>query len=284
MSSKHQKKRNSILLYEFLVRTISNSLIENDKRRSAAALKVLRRHFKPGTNIYKEFRIMNALAKTTVASEHTAASILKEARAAVEGIDPVALDREKSILIRNINHVINDDNFYDQHVPEYRNYATTQVLFNEWRSSDKNLMVIGQFEDQLLRWLMSDKTEPVSSTLSENTPGTARLLMKVMTKKLNEKYSGVLNEQQKSLVKTYALSSALSDATAITMKLNEIKSTLLGKIDSYAAELRDDDYVKGKLSEAKGALLTEDLTNIDDDTVTRFMLYSRLNDELDSKE
>jgi len=71
-SKSHNKKRNSILLYEFLVSSISKSLVEDDKRKSSAALKILKRHFKKGTNLYKEFRLLNSLIKTSVTSPQVA--------------------------------------------------------------------------------------------------------------------------------------------------------------------------------------------------------------------
>jgi len=282
-ANKHNKRRNSLLIYEFLVRAISKSLIEDDKKKSSSALKILRKHFSPGTELYKEFRLMNALAKTTVSSEHTAASILKEAKSASSSFDAKKLDREKSILIRNINHVLNDENFYDQHVNEYRTFATIQVLLNEWKSTDKDLYRVAQYEDQLMKHLVTEKVSPADTTITEDTSGTARLLMKVMTKKLNEKYNGVLNEQQKSLIKAYAYSTASEDQTSIRMKLQEIKSGLIGLIDGYESEVQND-YLKNKLSETKTVLIEENLDSVDDSTVTRFMLYAKLNDELTSKE
>lgn len=281
----HNKKRNSLLIYEFLVRSISRSLIEDDKKKSAAALKILRRHFKPGTELYKEFRLMNALVKTTVSSEHVAASILKEAKSAVQRFDEKKLDREKSLLIRNINHGINDENFYDQHVQEYRTMATIQTLVNEWRSEEKDIHRMAQYEDHLMKHLVTERSQNSEQTITEDSNGTARLLMKVMSKKLNEKYDGVLNEQQKSLVKAYAYSTASSDSMSIRMKLDEIKDELLSLIEQYVADVETpNDYLVGKLAEAKTSLLGEDLENVDDETVTRFMLYSRLKDELASKE
>jgi len=282
-ANKHNKRRNSLLIYEFLVRAISKSLIDDDKKKSSSALKILRKHFSPGTELYKEFRLMNALAKTTVSSEHTSASILKDAKAASGSFDAKKLDREKSILIRNINHILNDENFYDQHVNEYRTFATIQVLLNEWKSTDKDLYRVAQYEDQLMKHLVTEKVAPVDTTITDDTSGTARLLMKVMTKKLNEKYSGVLNEHQKSLIKAYAYSTASDDQTSIKMKLQEIKSDLIGLIDGYESEVQND-YLKNKLSETKTVLLEEALDSIDDSTVTRFMLYAKLNDELASKE
>lgn len=282
-ANKHNKRRNSLLIYEFLVRTISRSIVEDDKKKSAAALKILKKHFKPGTELYKEFRLMNALVKTTVSSEHTAASILSEAKSAVSKFNLDKLDREKSILIRNINHVLNDENFYDQHVNEYRTFATIQTLLNEWRSDNKDLYRVAQYEDQIMKMLVTEKFQKEEATITEDTSGTARLLMKVMTKKLNEKYNGVLNEQQKSLIKAYAYSTASEDQTSIKLKLQEIKSELVSLIDGYELEIQND-YLKNKLEETKSTLLSESLELVDDETVTRFMLYSKLKDELETKE
>ena len=280
----HNKKRNSLLVYEFLVRTISKSLIDDDKKRSSAALKILRRHFRPGSELYKEFRLMNALVKTTVSSEHVAANILKEARSAASGFNQQSLDREKSLLIRNINHVLNDDNFYDQHINEYRTFATIQTLINEWNAASRDIQKIAQFEDQILKHLVTEKTGPADTTVTDDTSGSARLLMKVMTKKLNEKYEGVLNDQQKSLVKAYAYSTASCDQTSIKLKLREVKDDLLTLIDTYDHTQSPNEYLKSKLQETKETLLNESLEAVDDETVTRFMLYSRLRDELESKE
>jgi hypothetical protein len=132
---------------------------------------------------------------------------------------------------------------------------------------------------------MTEKTSHDESVISEDSTGTARLLMKVMTKKLNEKYGDVLNEQQKSMIKAYAYSTASSDNTSIKLKLNEVKNCLLERIDVYCrSEESPNGYLKNKLEETRTMLQTENFDLVDDTTVTRFMLYSRLNDELDSKE
>jgi hypothetical protein len=282
--SNHNKKRNSILLYEFLVQTISKALIDNDKPRSSTALKILRRHFKPGTELYKEFRLMNALVKTTVSSQHVADSILKEAKAAAASMNTDALDREKSLLIKSINHNLNDGTFYDQHVNDYRSYATIQMLVNEWRSKDKNIALVAKYEDSLMQRLTEQKTSESDSTISDDSSGTSRILMKIMTKKLNEKYSGVLNDQQRSLIKAYALSAASDDPKTLRMKLHEIKSDVLGLIESYSSDESSNEFMRKKLNETRDVILSENVDAVDDETVTRFMLYSRLKNELESKE
>lgn len=285
IKSKHNKRRNSLLMYEFLVKTISKALIDDDKKRSGIALKILKKHFKPGTELYKEFRLMNALVKTTVSSDHVAASIIKEAKSAVNAHDEKKLDREKSLLIRNINHGLNDENFYDQHVSEYKLYATIQTLVNEWKMPNKDLQLIGQFEDSLMKHLLDLKEAYKDAQISEDSDGTARMLMKVMTKKLNEKYNGILNDQQRSLIKAYAYSTASNDDTSIKKKLQEIKTDLLKLIDSTSVQDEfKNNHMREKLIETRQTIDQESFGQVDDSTVTRFMLYSRLKDELETKE
>jgi len=285
MSNKsHNKKRNAGLLYEFLVRSISRALVEGDQKKSAMALKILKKHFKPGSELYKEFRLINALIKTTVSSEAVAASILNEAKQAARGYNLDELDREKSILIKHINHSLKDENFYDQQINEYRMYATVQTLINDWRAADKNIGRLASYEDQLVRWLVSEKTQPEEQVISEESQGMSRLLMKVMTKKLNEKYTGILNDEQKSLVKAYVFSTANSDPSIITKKLQEIRGNVLQKIESYERSNPDDRYINEKLSGVREKLISESAETVDDNTVTRFMLYTKLSAELDGEE
>jgi hypothetical protein len=281
--SAHNKKRNTGLLYEFLIRTISQALVDDDKRKSSRALKIVKTHFKPGTELYKEFRLINSIMKTTISAESVASSILGEAKLAARSHDLNALDREKSLLIRSINHQLSDDNFYDQHIVEYRTYATVQNLLNSWRSSSADLSKMAEYEDQIVRWLVTPKTESNEQVTTEGSNGSNRLLMKIMMKKLGEKYDDTLTTEQKSLIKAYAFSTANDDEKTITMKLNEIKDKLLKSIESYTENKKEEKYLVEKLSEVKSRLLNE-INQVDDSTVAEYMLYIKLIDELSGGE
>jgi hypothetical protein len=284
MNKGHNKKRNSGLLYEFLVRSISKSLVAGDKRGSNVALKLVRRHFGLGTELHREFRVINALLKTTVKSEAVAASIIQEAKLAARSHDAARLDKEKSILISSINRALNDDNFYDQHVNEYRMYATVQTLLNDWRSKDADLLRLARYEDQLSQWLTSERLGAPEATFSEEGIGTNRLLMKVMMQKLNEKYAGALNDDQRSLVRAFAFSTANDDPTSLHKKLAEIKQRLLDEIVEFSSRSSASEYLSKKLDEARMQIEGEALGDIDDETVTRFMLYAKLSSELKAGE
>lgn len=280
-SNSHNKKRNTGLLYEFLVTMISRSLVDGNQKASSQALRILRRHFRPGTELYKEFRLIHALRKTTVSSETVAGSILHEAKTAARSHDFKELDRQKSLLIRDINHLIKDDDFYDQQVSEYRFLATVQTLLNDWRRRDSDLERVAAYEDQLVKHLTTEKIVESDQVMTEETPGTSRLLMKVMMKKLNEKYQGVLNDEQKSLIRAYAFSTANDDPESIKLKLVEVRDTLLASIESFGSTHPENEYINNKLTEAREQLLSEQLEAVNDETVTRFMLYTKLAAELE---
>jgi len=278
--SAHNKKRNTGLLYEFLIKTISQALVDDDKKKSSKALKIVKVHFKPGTELYKEFRLINSIMKTTVSSEAVAASILNEAKSAARSHDLSSLDKEKSLLIRSINHQLNDDNFYDQHISEYRTFATVQNLLNGWRSKFLDLSKIAEYEDQLVRWLVSEKQEKKEHVVAESSTGSSRLLMKIMMKKLGEKYDSSLTNEQKSLIKAYAFSSANDDNKTILLKLSEIKQKLISSIDSYISENSNSEkYLSDKLNQVKSSILVEH-SQVDDSVVAEYMLYIKLIDEL----
>lgn len=281
--SAHNKKRNTGLLYEFLIHTISQALVDDDKRKSSRALKIIKSHFKPGTELYKEFRLINSIMKTTVSAESVASSILGEAKVAARSHDVDSLDREKSLLIRSINHQLNDDHFYDQQISEYRTFATVQNLLNSWRLKSADLSKMAEYEDQVVRWLVTPKTESNEQITTEGTAGSNRLLMKIMMKKLGEKYDDTLTTEQKSLIKAYAFSAASDDEKTIILKLNEIKGKLLNSIESYVDNKKEEKYLSDKLNEVKSGLLNE-VKKVDDSVVAEYMLYIKLIDELSGGE
>ena len=279
MSKVHNKRRNSGLLYEFLVQTISRALIEGDTKKSSIALKILKKHYRQGTELYKEFRLINSLVRTTVNSEAIAASILHEAKVASRTHNAGELDRQKSLLIKNINHALRDETFYDQQVNEYKTYATIQTLLNDWRATEPDLRRMAQYEDQMLALLVAKKAPPVENRLVEESPGTCRLLMKFMMQKLNEKYSGTLNADQKQLIRAYAFAAVNSDPDVIKKKLIEVRDDLISMIDEHKSSI-ENEYVSVKLDDVRGQLITESIETVDDDTVVRFMLYTKLMSEL----
>lgn len=283
MSASHNKKRNSLLLYEFLVKKIASSLVHANEKESSTALKIMKRAFKPGTELHREFRLLKALATTTVSSEAVAASIINEAKQAARSHNTSKLEEEKTALIHSINRTFKDDLFFEQPVKDYKDFATLQQLVNFWRApKDTDISKLAQFEDSLMKRLTSPRLNEVANSTNEETVGTNRLLFKVMLKKINEKYSGILTPTQKELLKAYAFSSAAGDDTVVK-KMVEVKENLLQRIDEHLVELKKDDYVTKKLAEVKVKIQAAVPTS-NDETLSEFMLFAKLDSELASED
>ncbi len=281
-TTKHSKKRNVGLMYEFLLRTISRALVENDSKRSSAALKIIKKHFKPGTELYREFRLFNSLVKTTVSNDAVAVSIVNEAKLAARAIDLSKLEKEKTIVIHEVNKAVADDSFYDQPINEYKTYATIGILFTAWRDPGRyDLSKISQYEEKLVEWLRSEKKNQDLMNEGAESPGVNRLVFKIMTKKLNEKYGSTLDDVQKALVREFALYSVTGVEGNVRNKLTEIRNDLIESI-RYSNGLPE--HTDEKLTEAKKMIESEVITMIDDETVSRYMSYAKLAHELKSTE
>lgn len=281
MSRAHHKKRNSGLMYEFLVASISAALVRGDDRTSSRAVKILRRHFKPGTELYKELRLISSLYRTKLSSDAVAGNVLREAKIRARSFDSAALDRQKSLLIKDVNQTLQDPEFYDRHVEGYRVLATLQTLVNDWRSDSEDLGRISLYEDQAVKHLVSERVEKPSVEIDSSSVGTGRLLMKTMMTRLNERYSGQMSEDQRALVKAYAFSTATDDPDTLRLRLETVRNSVIEKIDRYVtSNSSSEKLVCEKLTQARAKVLSENIDKPDDEQVVRFMLYSRLTTEL----
>jgi hypothetical protein len=233
-----------------------------------------------GSELHKEFRLFHSLAATTVKSPSVADTILEAAKQASGMCNINKLNHEKSLLIRSINHGINDEKFYDRKIPEYKTYATIQTLLNEWREGQyNNIVEQAQFEEQLKEWLLKDKS--VAKINEQSSYSGDPLVEKLMIKKINERYGESLTEEQSNIIRTYIFAKDEKAREKLNEDLGSIKSKALKNIDTYIGEnAGKDKYLDEKLKKAKNLILKESLDLIDDEKVERFLDISKLNQEL----
>lgn len=272
----HNKKRNVGIIYELLVRAISAYLVEGDKAKAQKALNILTNHYNRNTELFKEFRLFNALSKTTIKEAAIVATILSESRAAVKRFDQRKLDKEKSILIKEINHALVDDMFYRRNVPNYRIYATIQTLLNEWSLGDKsNLAETVVIESRLAEWLTSDKLEEVQQTDSVNHDVDA-LVVKIMNEKFNQKYDDRLTQSQKELINEYVFSLENDGGTSIKCKALEIKRNAINQINEIQSS-EQNQILQEKIQIVKNKIMQLDIAeSIDDEKLSKLMTLTQL--------
>ena len=272
----HNKKRNVGIIFELLLRHVSDRLVENDEPGAQRALNIVEKYFNKDTELYKEFRLFNALAKSTVSSTSVAAAILTEAKQACRRCDVDVLDREKSLLIREINHGLRDKKFYHRRLPDYTIYATIQTLINEWRSEDRSdLVKIVNYESKAVEWLLKEKIQEEADV----NPDVDTLIVKIMSEKFNKKYAGKLNDEQKDIIRSYAFSISADNGKSIKEKLTSIQHDTLNQMNEFLTDA-DNEIILEKADKVREIITTQVLDNIDDTIISRMLVMSQLKSEI----
>jgi hypothetical protein len=230
--AKHNKKRNVGLLYEQLLRFASNCLVERDNTTADESLNILYKNFKPGSALYREFRLFNALVHTRVDASETARMIISESKSACRQHDANQLRKEKSTLIKEINHGLNDRDFYNQHFDNYKVFATVQALLNEWRGARSlGPEDVVKYEMVLEKWL----TRPVAEKSSIKKEHANPLTFKIMLNKFKNKYADKMNDRQTRLFELFLYgkdAEVVAEITDIKNKSRKIMKSYFSNCDN----------------------------------------------------
>lgn len=278
MSKTHNKKRNVGIIYEQLLRTLATSLVTDETQKYKDTLGIIRKHFVPGSQLYREFRLFNAMVKTSVDKESLATRILREAKDAALDFDSTKLRKEKAALIKEINYTLSDPTFYNQRIDEYRKYATIQTLLNDWRSSGKApLSRVADYENKVCNFLLTEKVD--DSLTIHKDEDVSSLTVRIMTEKFNNKYGRQLNDEQQSLIKEYVFSTESGKVNEFSAYLSELKSSLVTELDIYSGTC-DNQILNEKMNKVSSGVKSLDPSKVDDETISRFLLISQLKEEI----
>jgi|LWDU01.1.fsa_nt_gi hypothetical protein len=272
----HNKKRNVGVIYEVLVRYIAECIVEKriDERRIAS--RILKKYYAKGTEVFKEHRLFKSLVETTVSTETVAASILSEAKKASKSFNEKKLDKEKSSLIREINYQLGSDSIYNIRINDYTLYATIQTCLNEWKKPvSDNLVLLAEYENHIMNRLIASKdaTNPYFDKMKD----VDNFVVKLMAEKFNERYSGALDESQRTLLRSYVFS---NDHKDIALKMNELKELSLSQLNEYDTS---SEYVMFKVNAVRQKIAEQDFDSVDDGTVKKSLTLIQLMKQLESE-
>jgi hypothetical protein len=283
MNIQHNKKRNVGIIYELLLRSVSASIVENDKSRAQRALDIIEKYYAKTTELYKEYRLFNALVKSTVSDTPVAAAVLSEAKSAARRADHRKLDHEKSILIREINHNLGDEEFYQRRIPDYRYYATVQNLLNEWSQGDRSdLTKMVMLEGQVVQHLLMQKSEE-RIDLTTPAPEVDSLVVKLMNEKFNQKYSDKLNNDQTALIQDYIFSIENGQEEKFAARLTQLRENALTKVRQLKSSTKNQ-TLQERIPHIERALKNLQINELNDETISRFMTVSQLVTELNEED
>lgn len=211
MKTKHNKKRNTAFLFEALVREVTKSVVTRDRQRTKIAKSILKEHYKKGTPLSKEMDCYNSLVAEQGIDKPTAEKILDVAKSSYESISDQEIFNEQSQVIKKINLNLGRS-VYNNFVPNYRSFATIAQVFGS-KTTIKNRVLLEQnIVENMTQGQPGQKVlQPVDS-----------LIINSFSKIFNEKYGGLLEEQQNLLGK-YVVSFGASEVDFKIHVANELK-------------------------------------------------------------
>ncbi len=283
MTTKHNKKRNVGIIYELLLHHITTSIIEGNVSSAKKATNIIEKRFAKGTELYKEFRLFNALASSTVSDTHIVASILSEAKRAARNIDGKKLNKEKSLLLKEINYSINKKDFFYQNISNYRQLGSIQIALNEWRKDSPDLKKLIEFEKKIGEHLLSEKSEGSVSKMNEDIKASDsdRLVFKLMTEKINKKYSK-LSPDEREIISNYVFYSS-QDPKYLKTFLAEKKKEVSSLLEDFEDNETNDILIE-KVDRVRASIDHLDIDNISDTSIVKFLTVTKLINELITKE
>jgi len=277
--ARHNKKRNIGIIYELFLRHITSLLINKKQSQVQKATSIIERRFKKGTELFKEFRIFNTLINTSLETQELACNLVKELKEVAVSIDQKKLQREKSLLIKDINYNINDKDFYYRSVPNYRQYANLQNVLNEWKKDkqSQNLKNIAEKEQKIVNWLLKENKRKKIEIIDSNDDDVNSLTVGIMTEKINKKYSSFTSDQ-KEIIQNYALYASKDSERFANYLLNKKKETL--KEISYFKSTCDNSFIMEKIDNVYNKIESLDVENINDSSIVKFLTITNLLNEL----
>lgn len=190
MKVKHNKKRNTAFLFEALVRELTKSVVKSDKRRSAAAKKILSEHFRKGNTLYEEVDCYRSIVGRQGLESDIAKRTLEVAKETYDKLDSQEIFKEQSQVIKKINTTLGKS-VYDNFVPNYKSFATIAQIFGDKAPVKSRVLM----EQTIVKELSSDPSK------EQQMKPVDSLVVSRFAKRFNEQYSGMLEEQRELLGK-----------------------------------------------------------------------------------
>lgn len=284
MPFKHNKKRDTGLVYEFLVRRLGTTLVEKDPDSYRKTLEIFRRYFSEGTPLAEEKQLFDVIISTRGASSTVAAGLISEVKERARKLDRKKIEIKKSNLIKEVHLAFGKD-FFDVHrIPDYRLFAAIQMLLESAGSSrslseSRDRLTI---EDGLIRYMTSTpKQQPVSAGQKVDS-----FVASLALKKFEERYSGTLDENQKRILRRFMHYSVSGNSERFSRELEEERQEMKTILEVASTEecFRKDPEMKKKLDESRRDLLAMDFSQNFEKSTERLLMFRKLAQELLSDE
>jgi len=276
---KHNKIRNTGLLFEFLLRQITSDVLNEN---NGTAVKIVKEKFNENTELGKELALYNVLITKKFKSDSKADYFINEVMKARNDLNNSVLRRERYNLIKEIQSNYNLQKFMSSKVPNYKTYASIYTLF-EYDKSLSPDQKTESFFNIVEHVTTNDNSIKLSETVRTlpDDEDLRILTYKTLLEKFNQKYTK-LSAAQKNLLREYI--NNVSNTNSLKDTLREIVRGLKEDLKKHSKNLKDE-VVKIKMTEAIKSIdkfcgIDDKSDVVKDEYVVQSMRYLELLKEL----
>jgi hypothetical protein len=280
MKIKHNKFKNTGVLFELLVRQIASDTVSG---KDSAAIDIVKKYFSK-SELAKEYKLYQALVGSKALTEGKAESLINVTLEISSKLNRSVLRKEKYNIIKDIRESYDLEEFFKSKINNYSQYAAAYNLIEAHNSLEfvEPSQVI-ENKVTLLEHITRaeiDK-EGVKDRVMEEylamDKGTRMLVYRTLLERFNSKYSNMSNTQ-KTVLKEYI------NNISNTVKLREFVNNHFAAIRAELNRLNQtvtDKTVQIKINEVVNILKPLDKNqNVKDDNIIALLQFHQLISEL----
>ena len=158
MKVKHNKKRNTAVIYETLLKDMTAAILKGDNSRKQAIISILKEHFSIGTTLNKDLSCYRSIYETRDLSAETSQRIILEAKRQRASLDPKELFEAQTRTIHDINKKV-DPSIFSNFVPNYKTLATIHQIFSDNLSPKERVLLENKIVEIMCEKNVFDKTK-----------------------------------------------------------------------------------------------------------------------------
>ena len=230
MQINHSKYKNTGILFELLIRQITNDTLDS---KDSQATNILKKYFVK-TELGREYKLYETLLKKTSLTETKANIITNTLLDSSKSLNRGVIKRQKYNLIKEIQNHYDLNEFFNHKLPNYKVHAAFYTLletFNSTSQIDPEQIINNKvtiLEHLTAAQIKATKIkDEVMSEFEKSDKDVRFIAYKMLLENFNVKYD-TLHTNQKTILKEYITSvdntSRLKEF--YTNKINEIKTEL----------------------------------------------------------
>ena len=262
---KHNKIKNTAILYELLSRQITVDVLNDTK--SPKSVRIFKEFFSKNTEMGKEYELYSILLEKKYKNDSHASQLVEAVVKSRRKLSNRRLNNEKYNLIKTIKENYDIKEFFNTRIPNFKIMASVYKLFGtetgkeDFGPVQRTDSVITITEHITQNTTHSNKTNKVVKEFKEQGKDLRLLSYQLLVDKFNSKYKS-LNENQKNLLKQYI--SNVSNTNSLkefidseVVKIKRALKSLLPKVNDKITKIKLSEAIEYTDTATKGKIVKD---------------------------